>query len=167
MPNVPPGFLAEALFGPGSSTSDHVIGVAIIAVMVAVLVAFGALVVWLFRRSQVSAHRIPDRIVEQAIRSVGSPSTQPIVAFTYTVYTGYGFWLVQHTLNCQLPADVATVALKRMRRHNLTRGILGPGGPLVPLATIPDYLKQSRHIVRQARVGFPVGPSTGVTPPQS
>jgi hypothetical protein len=113
---------------------------------IALLVQVPALAVWAMRRRRLAEQR-------ESV-AAATPLAPGHVRLIFHTYSGFLFSCVQQTHDVVLPADDAAAMLKRLVRHNLTRGIWFIGGPLVPVFTWVEYRAQRRKIAaaREATV---------------
>lgn len=76
-------------------------------------------------------------------------SYQVLVEFRFTSYTGLVFYVRQQSCAYRLPQELALPTLRRLLKHNLTRGLLGPGCVFIPFLTLAEYWQQKRRILAQ------------------
>jgi hypothetical protein len=148
-----PGLLANTAFGPGSTLSDNLMGVAEIVFGVGFFFFLGWGILKLLRASDRTVQHTQQKVLKKI--SPAQPG-DTMISFTYTTYFGFVLWMTQVTCEYQLPASQAMPTLNALLRHNLTRGLLGPGAVFVPILATLDYWKQRRIITVQSVRGFPV-----------
>ncbi|HTW93487.1 MAG TPA: hypothetical protein VMD30_01755 [Tepidisphaeraceae bacterium] len=110
---------------------------------IAVFILVPALAIWGMRRMRLS---------EEQARSVAIEPGK--VRLIFHAYTGYVLSFAEQTYDTVLSVDDAEILLKRLVRHNLTRGLLFYGGPLVPVFTYFEYRDQKRKLAA-ARASLP------------
>jgi hypothetical protein len=149
------GMLARVLFAPDAPLSDKVLGIAIILAFAGALFILGWGILKVLRLSKSAAAGNEERIMALAAAEMRESMGQREVVFKFTTYTGFGIWLVQSTRVYALPHDVAARVLKRLLRHNMTIGLIGPGLVFVPFLSLMEYWQRQREIARQ-KEGFAV-----------
>jgi hypothetical protein len=110
---------------------------------IAVLILVPVLAFWAMRRMRLS---------EERARSL--PVESGKVRLIFHTYTGHVLGCAERAYDLVLPIDDAEILLNRLVRHNLTRGLLFYGGPLVPVFTYFEYRAQKRKIIA-ARTSLP------------
>jgi len=81
------------------------------------------------------------------------------VTVVYHTYRGLLLWCTQDEHIIFAPPDEALKLLKRLRRFNLTWGLLSYGMLLIPLLTLGNYAAQVRSVEEQ-RAGVPESSSS-------
>jgi hypothetical protein len=118
----------------------------------ACLVVLGILALlslWFFRGYE----RLSRSVLEAAYADVDTHRV-PIpgdVVLVYRTYHGFLAWSTEKTHHVFLRPDDGRRLLGRLLHFNLTWGLLGHAGLLVPLLAIPSYIAQRRSITKQAR----------------
>lgn len=68
------------------------------------------------------------------------------VRIVFHRYTGFLLTMRQERIDAILPFDDAETALRQARRHNLTRGLLGPGAVFVPILALFEFRSQMKKV---------------------
>lgn len=119
----------------------------VILIGCAVVVGFGVLALWFFRRHEDLALRSLKR--RYADLEVHSEPLDGDVILTYHTYHGFLAWFTQIPHHVNLPPDDARKLLGRLLRFNLKWGLVTYGAAFVPPLAILNYFAQRRSIAKQ------------------
>ena len=119
--------------------------------VIAVLVGFGAGLIFVRRRYERRAGAALERILAEAGAYEVRGSGDPVVEVRFHTYRGVLFWTTQTEHRFAAPLSRAMYLLDRLHEFNLKWNWKNPGSFWVPVLSWGNRKAQQRRMLRQAR----------------